>query len=81
MADASERNNGEPPRVTILGIGQMGLVCAAALSIPDPHGAGESPRARVTMWGHDEDECGALSQTRRSERLPGFGCPIRSGWP
>jgi len=77
MTDAQKRTDGmnEPPRVTILGIGQMGLVCATALSVPDPQGAGESARARVTMWGHDEDERGALAQTRTSERLPGLKLP------
>ena len=63
------------PRVTVLGIGQMGLVCAAALSIPDPQGAGAAPRAKVTMWGHDEDENGRVAQTRKSDRLPGFVLP------
>ncbi|MHA7813815.1 MAG: NAD(P)H-dependent glycerol-3-phosphate dehydrogenase [Phycisphaerales bacterium] len=74
-ASESRRNGGEPPRVTIMGIGQMGLVCAAALATPDPQGAGAGPRARVTMWGHDENENGALSQTRKSERLPGYTLP------
>ena len=74
-AAASRKNDNAGPRVTIMGIGQMGLVCAGALAIPDPGGSGDSPRARVTMWGHDEDENGALSQTRRSERLPGFVLP------
>ena len=27
------------------------------------------------MWGHDEDENGALAQTRKSDRLPGFVLP------
>lgn len=77
MGNTQTRNDGTgtPPRVTILGIGQMGLVCAAALTIPDEHGAGASPRAHVTMWGHDEDERGALSQTGKSDRLPGFKLP------
>jgi hypothetical protein len=46
----------QAPKVCILGVGQMGLVCAGALSMPDPQGAGEAPRARVMMWGHDADE-------------------------
>lgn len=66
---------GVVPRVTVMGTGQMGLVCSAALSIPDPQGAGASARARVTMWGHDEDENGVLAQTRRSDRLPGLVLP------
>lgn len=72
---ANQEQNRQTPRVTVLGLGQMGLVCAAALTIPDPQGAGESPRARVRMWGHDEDENGGLAQTRRSDRLPGFMLP------
>lgn len=69
-----------PPRdrlnVTILGIGQMGLVCAGILSDLDrgrawPASAGgRSPR--VTLWGHDAQQVEALAQTRRSDRLPGF---------
>ncbi|MEX0877190.1 MAG: NAD(P)H-dependent glycerol-3-phosphate dehydrogenase [Phycisphaerales bacterium] len=70
--DQTNDRKSEIPRVTVLGVGQMGLVCAAALSIPDPQGAGDAPRARVTMWGHDEDENGRVAQTRRSDRLPGF---------
>ena len=63
------------PKVCVLGIGQMGLVCAGALTMPDPQGAGKSPRANVTMWGYDDNENGALSQTRKSDRLPGFELP------
>jgi glycerol-3-phosphate dehydrogenase (NAD(P)+) len=65
--------------VTILGLGQMGLVCAGILAQPDPAGdragRGQGPAARVTMWGHDETERGNLAQTRRSPRLPGFTLP------
>lgn len=74
-SSGSDSSGSETPRVTIMGVGQMGLVCAAALAIPDPQGAGESARARVTMWGHDENETGALSQTRKSDRLEGFSLP------
>jgi len=63
------------PKVCILGIGQMGLVCASALTNPDPRGACENPRGNVVMWGHDADENGNLAQTRHSERLPGFSLP------
>lgn len=66
---------GRIPKVSILGVGQMGLVCAAALTIPDPQGAGDASRAHVTMWGHDEDENGVIAQTRKSPRLPGFTLP------
>jgi len=73
--DQTNDQTGEIPRVCILGIGQMGLVCASALTSPDPHGVGHAPRAEVMMWGHDEDENGVLAQTRGSERLPGFKLP------
>jgi glycerol-3-phosphate dehydrogenase (NAD(P)+) len=63
------------PRVCILGVGQMGLVCAGALTNPDPQGAGGSPRGDVMMWGFDDDENGILAQTRKSDRLPGFELP------
>lgn len=63
------------PRVCVLGIGQMGLVCSALLASPDPEGAGSAPRADVRVWGHDADERGALAQTRRSARLEGFTLP------
>ena len=62
--------------ITILGIGQMGLVCAGILSDLDrgrawPHAAGGRP-PRVTLWGHEIAQVEALAQTRRSDRLPGF---------
>ena len=58
------------PKVCILGIGQMGLVCSGALTMPDPQGAGDAPRANVTMWGYDDNENGMLAQSRKSDRLP-----------
>ncbi len=83
--------NPNVPRVCVLGIGQMGLVCAGALTMPDPQGAGKDPnvqvdgqaetqteaqiRAHVTMWGYDDNENGILAQTRKSDRLPGFELP------
>lgn len=64
----------DPPTVTILGLGQMGLCCAAMLAGPDPKGtAGARPRVR--LWGHEEEDVGRLSQTRRSDRLPGYELP------
>lgn len=69
---ASETNRPSPgnlPRVAVLGIGQMGLVCAAMIT-----GEGDE-RARVVCWGHDEDESGVLAQTRRSDRLPELSLP------
>lgn len=58
----------------ILGLGQMGLTCAALLSAePTPEGARRPPRRpQVTLWGHDLDAAGALAQTRASDHLPGF---------
>lgn len=65
-----------PVRVTILGPGQMGLVCAGVLASPDPAaGSGERPFPKVAIWGHDTDEIGQLSQTRLSPRLPGYRLP------
>ncbi len=71
------------PRVTILGIGQMGLVCAGILSAPSGGArpargaAAESrePRPEVLLWAHSPEEAGILTQTRRSARLAGFVLP------
>jgi glycerol-3-phosphate dehydrogenase (NAD(P)+) len=54
-----------PARVTILGCGQMGLVCAEMLSR-------SAHPVEVTMWGHAAEEVGELSQMRRSSRLPDY---------
>jgi glycerol-3-phosphate dehydrogenase (NAD(P)+) len=61
-------------RIAILGVGQMGLVCSAMLV--DAARATASP-VEIVLWGHSEDEAGALSQTRSSPRLPGFELPER----
>ncbi|MFG0283908.1 MAG: NAD(P)H-dependent glycerol-3-phosphate dehydrogenase [Phycisphaerales bacterium JB039] len=53
----------------ILGLGQMGLTCAALLTAERP----EAPEVR--LWGHDPDEVGELTQMRSSDRLPGFTLP------
>jgi len=58
-------------RVAVLGVGQMGLVCASMLAAED----GVLPRPDVVCWGHDEDEVGRLAQTRRSDRLPELTLP------
>ncbi|HPO92027.1 MAG TPA: NAD(P)-binding domain-containing protein, partial [Phycisphaerales bacterium] len=60
-----------PPvrRVAILGVGQMGLVCAGVLGQGGRPGQGAP---EVTMWSHALDEAGELTQTRRSPRLPNF---------
>ncbi|MBX3364076.1 MAG: NAD(P)-dependent glycerol-3-phosphate dehydrogenase [Phycisphaeraceae bacterium] len=67
---------GKTLNVAVLGLGQMGLVSASLLVSPDrARGTGELPFPRVTMWGHDLEEAGTLSQSRRSDRLPGFTLP------
>lgn len=55
--------------ICILGLGQMGLVCAGLLA-----GSGDTTRCHpaVRVWGHNIDEAGAVAQTRRSRRLEGF---------
>lgn len=61
-----------PRRITVLGDGQMGLVCAALLA--EQSGAEGTPLA-VTLWGHDPAELGLLEQSRGSSRLAGFQLP------
>ncbi|MEL7474088.1 MAG: NAD(P)H-dependent glycerol-3-phosphate dehydrogenase [Planctomycetota bacterium] len=56
---------GHTPRVAVLGVGQMGLVCAQILDASPAVSA-------VRLWGHSPDEVGQLAQTRRSDRLEGF---------
>jgi glycerol-3-phosphate dehydrogenase (NAD(P)+) len=66
--------------VTVLGIGQMGMVCAEILASPEPSRirgvspdeAGLRRPVRVRLWGHSPDEVGRLAQTRTSQRLAGF---------
>jgi glycerol-3-phosphate dehydrogenase (NAD(P)+) len=67
---ASAQRKGEAADVAILGIGQMGLVCAGILSATQPSG-------EVVLWGHSDEEAGELLQTRESARLPGFRLPER----
>jgi glycerol-3-phosphate dehydrogenase (NAD(P)+) len=76
------------PTVTILGLGQMGLVCAGLLA-SERHGNGSPdaddrpgtiPASRpvnVRLWGHDAEEAGQIAQSRKSARLPGFDLPTR----
>jgi glycerol-3-phosphate dehydrogenase (NAD(P)+) len=77
--DPSTARPEEAPTVAVLGVGQMGLVCAGILSSPPMRAtegsAGHRGRARVLLWGHDEEETGRLAQTRSSPRLPGFSLP------
>jgi len=74
----TETNADQPgsiPRVCVLGVGQMGLVCASALVNPDPSGVQECARAHVSMWGYNEEENGIIAQTRKTDRLPGYELP------
>ncbi len=67
---------GSPRRVAILGAGQMGLVCAQILARPEGFDAGQDSAApEVVLWGHGSLEVGALTQTRRSDRLDQFVLP------
>lgn len=84
------------PTIAVLGVGQMGLVCAGVLAERarqwghDAIPAGVVPWAsqgagdgwRVVLWGHNPDETAKLAQTRRSDRLPGFAVPesVRVAW-
>ncbi|MBM4107486.1 MAG: NAD(P)-dependent glycerol-3-phosphate dehydrogenase [Phycisphaerae bacterium] len=70
------------PTVTVLGIGQMGLVCAGLLAGAEGHGPPPTARStglhrpvNVRMLGHSADEAAAVAQTRRSPRLPDFELP------
>lgn len=72
------RSKPKPALVTVLGVGQMGMVCAGALASPEPsrvEGDGLARPVRIHLWGHNQDEVGALAQARRSDRLPGFVLP------
>lgn len=73
------------PAVLVVGLGQMGLVCAAVLAaaaesrpeagqVPQTGGLMARP-VQVRMWGRLSDETGPLAQTRKSPRLPGFTLP------
>ncbi len=76
VADPSTQSLASPIRsVTILGIGQMGLVCAGMLAAPTNGEAQHAPRPAVRVWGHDPDEADAIAQTRVSDRLEGFRLP------
>ena len=77
-SNGSPRSGAPVPgaRVAILGIGQMGLVCAGVLAtkLAGEKGSktGSGGVAEIVMWGHSVDEAGALLQSRGSDRLPGF---------
>ncbi|MCA9304547.1 MAG: NAD(P)-binding domain-containing protein, partial [Phycisphaerales bacterium] len=59
------------PSICILGLGQMGLVCANALD------SSIAAQPSIRLWGHSEDEAGTLAQTRSSPRLPDYHLPAR----
>lgn len=71
--EVRSRGSTGPRPIVILGLGQMGLVCSGILAAPDSaREALGQVTPPVVLWGHASDEAGALSQTRRSPRLPGF---------
>lgn len=82
-AKRTANTRSDRPSVAIVGLGQMGLVCAAILAAPEspPSSPPSSPvpgtarPVRVRMWGRLSDETGQLAQARRSPRLPGFTLP------
>lgn len=47
----------------------MGLVCAGILE------KSVEPGCEVILWGHSQEEAGALAQTRKSFRMPGWVLP------
>lgn len=64
------------PVVAILGVGQMGLVCASLLDRPRDAKARFADQGHdLILWGHNQEEAGDLAQTRKSPRLPGFKLP------
>lgn len=85
MATPSTRTPSDPsqPVVTVLGVGQMGLVCAGILASPElsrihgvpPEIAGMRRPVKVRLWGHNADEVGRVAQMRHSQRLVGFVLP------
>ena len=70
---ASDGSAAMPGTITILGLGQMGLVCSSILTSSEGVIGGAAPRVR--LWGHNTAEAADVSQTRRSDRLPGFVLP------
>ncbi|HED52684.1 MAG TPA: NAD(P)-dependent glycerol-3-phosphate dehydrogenase [Phycisphaerales bacterium] len=61
-----------PTSIAVLGVGQMGLVCANMLAGTDPGHDNQRKAVDVRIWGRNTDEIGALAQMRRSKRLDGF---------
>ncbi len=67
------------PVACVLGLGQMGIVCANILAGNGAVGGGAARLGRpmkVVMWGHTTEEAGELSQSRQSARLPGCVIPV-----
>ena len=61
-----------PRRITVLGDGQMALVCAQILTGADDADRpadGGPPAPEVVLWGHDAGALSRLAQTRKSPRL------------
>jgi glycerol-3-phosphate dehydrogenase (NAD(P)+) len=85
MAKSTHRPSSKPeaPIVTVLGVGQMGLVSAGILASPEPsrlrgvspEEAGLQRPVHVRLWGHNPDEAGRIAQMRSSPRLTGFQLP------
>ena len=65
----------DSPTAAVLGLGQMGLVCAGLLASNAAKVEAAGGSGRVVMWGHSPDEAGKLAQTRRTPRLAGFVLP------
>lgn len=68
-------NPATPPTITILGDGQMGLVCAATMLLGQAAQSPGNAGPAVRLWGHRSDEVNRLRQTRRSARLEQLELP------
>ncbi|MDX2147613.1 MAG: NAD(P)H-dependent glycerol-3-phosphate dehydrogenase [Planctomycetota bacterium] len=81
-----KRTKVDRPMVGVVGMGQMGLVCAAILAdrsadepeTSAPHANMHRP-VRVTLWSHDASEGDQVARSRQSPRLPGFRLPAEVG--
>lgn len=65
-------NGTSRPGLAILGLGQMGLVCANMLTDAERQSKPAALNPRVTLWGHSSEEAGQVAQSRTSTRLPGL---------
>ncbi len=74
-------DNPSLPSVAILGLGQMGLVCAGVLAGGGEIGAPTVPSGvlqrpvNVRIWGRNPSESAQLAQTRHTPRLSQFTLP------